>query len=242
MQTRTLDKVVRDKLMSIGYPIHYYLPVLHHAQQCLDELSQQHNFGQNIKETKATPLPYGRVAIPATAIDVIGVFAVVGGERKQFVLNTELTHFQKLDGVTPVKWLDTDNSLSENHSSGSSSLLEYAMPYEPPTVYYPNTEVVYEYNIDYTNSQIIFGPRVEVTEIYLWCLYDGVSKTAANLVHPYAVDTVHAYIDWKLSESERRPQSETMRKESSYYNQKRLLRGKMNPLTLAQLYHILITG
>ncbi len=242
MVTRTLDKVVRDKLMSIGYPIHYYLPVLHHAQQCLDELSQQFNFGGNVKETKETPLSYGRVNIPADAIDVIAVFGVVGGERKQFVLNENLTRFQKLNGVTPVRWLEDDDSLPEQNGTGSSALLEQTAPYEIPTVYYPNDEVVYEYNIDQTTSQIIFGPRVEVTEVYLWYVSNGVSNTAANVVHPYAVETIHAYIDWKLSESERRAQSETMRKESSYYNKKRLLKGKMNPLTLVQLYHILITG
>jgi hypothetical protein len=228
--------------MSIGYPIHYYLPVLHHAQQCLDELSQHHNFGGNLKETKATPLSYGRVAIPSETIEVFGVFGVVGGERKLFALNQNLTLFQKLDGVTPVRWLEEDDTLPEHNSTGSSALLEQTAPYEIPTVYYPSDEVVYEYNIDYTNSQIVFGPRVEVTEVYLWYLSNGVSGTAANLVHPYAVETIHAYIDWKLSESERRAQSETMRKESSYFNQKRLLKGKMNPLSLSQLYHILITG
>lgn len=242
METRTLNKVVRDKLMSIGYPIHYYLPVLHHAQQCLDELSQQFNFGGNVKEVKLTPLSYGRIDIPVDAIDIISVFGVVAGERKEFVLNPNLTLFQKLDGVTPVKWLESDTSLSEYNSTGSSGLLEQTSPYEIPTIYYPDGQVNYEYTIDQSTSHIIFGPRVEVTEIYMRYLSNGVSGTAANLVHPYAVETLHAYIDWKLSESERRAQSETMRKESSYYNQKRLLRAKMNPLTLSQLYHILITG
>lgn len=241
MQTRTLDKVVRDKLLEIGYPIHYYLPVLHHAQSCLDSLSHNHNFGSNVKEAKFTPTTYGRVILSGEVIDVVGVFGIVGGERKEFKLNQELTIVQKVDGSTLLPWLEDDSTIPEYRNSGSSGVLEQVSAQELPTIYYPSSQVDYEYNVDLAQSQLVLGPRVNLTEVYIRYLSNGVSGTAANMVHPYAVDAIHAYIDWKLSESERRAQSETMRKKSEFHNQQRILRAKMNPLTLAQMYSILIT-
>lgn len=242
MQTATINTIVREKLLSMHYPIHYYLYVLHYALTCLRTLSQDHNFGGNVKEVGLTATSYGRVALPSDTIDVINVFALVAGERKDFKLNTDLTTIQKLDGVTPVPWLETDTSLPEYNETGSSALLEQTSAYEYPTVFYPSDQVDYEYNVDLTNSQIVLGPRVDVTEIYVRYLSNGVSGTVVNVVPYYAIDTILAYIDYQISENERRAQSETIRKESKYYNEKRLLTGKMSQLSISQLYEILATS
>ena len=138
MQTKTMNVLVREKLLSLGYPIHYYLPVLHHALTCLSELSQYHNFGGNVKELKITATNYGRLALPSDAIDVTNVYALVAGERKDFKLNSDLTIIQKLDGVTPVKWLEADTSLPEYNEIGSSALLEQTSASEYPTIFYPS--------------------------------------------------------------------------------------------------------
>lgn len=242
MKTKTVNILVREKLLSLRYPIHYYLPVLHYALTCLDELSQYHNFGGNVKELKITATNYGRVVLPSDVVDVIDVYALVAGERKDFKYNSDLTIIQKFSGVTPVPWLETDTSLPEYNETGSSALLEQTSSYEYPTIFYPSDQVDYEYNIDLANSQVVLGPRVDTTEIYVRYLSSGASGTVVNLVHPYAVAAIHAYIDYQISESERRAQSETMRKRDEYYNERRLLRGKMNPLSVSQLYEILVTS
>jgi hypothetical protein len=208
----------------------------------LDSLSQDIDFGNNVKESKFTPESYGRIILPADLIDVIGVFGIVAGERKTFALNTELTTIQKMDGSTLLPWLESDTTLPEYNSDGTSALLEQVAPYEYPTVFYPSGEVDYEYNTDFASNMLVLGPRVNLTEVYVRYLTNAVSASAANIVHPYAVDAISAYIDWKVSESERRAQSESMRKESNFYNQKRLLKGRMNSLVISEFYRILTTG
>ena len=242
MQTRTIDEIVRTKLSMYGYPMHYYLTFLLFAHEAVKNLSESNDIGLNIKEEKLTALDYGRVAIPAGAIDVIGVYGILGGERKHFFHNPEITAYQKLVSAAPAKWLETDSSLPELNGLGSSLLLDQIAPNEYPTVYFPDPQVNYEYGIDYINSQVVLGPRVDVTEIYLMYLANGISSSAVNLVHPYASDVIYSFIDYKLSELQGRAQSESMRKRSDWMNEKRLYRGKVNTLKTSDLYQILATN
>jgi len=242
MQTKTIDKVVREALMERGYPIHYYLPFLFHALKCLEELSWDFPTGLNIKEVKLIKTSYNRLILDSTVSEVISVYGLVAGERKEFYLNPELTNAYKLDGATEMPWLEEDTSLPAQSNLGSSTVMEQVNAFEWPTILFPTDQVDYEYGIDYENSEIVLGPRVDVDDIYVMYLSSGVSTTTANLIRPVMVNAILAFIDWKMEKSNGPAQSRIMEKKSAYYNEKRLLRGRLNPLTISNLYQLLVTN
>lgn len=242
MQTKTIDSIVREALMDRGFPIHYYLPFLHHALRCSEELARDFNLGKNVKELRFTVNSYNRIVLPSDVADVVNVFGLVGGERKEYSLNESLTLDYKLDGVTKKPWLEADTTLPDFHNSSSSALLEQTSAVEYPTVFYPDDNVDYEYNVDLTNSEVVFGPRMNATEVYVRYVSKFVSTSVANTIHPYANPVIHAYIDWKHESANGTAQSRIMEKESRYKNERRLFRAAMNPLTVGQLYNILVTN
>ena len=238
MLTKTLNTVVRDALIDNGLPIHYYMTFSHHAKRCLESLALDFNLGGNVKESKIVVNSYNRVAIPAEAIQIIGVYGIFGGERRNFKRNDQLTKAYKLDGITKMPWLEDDTSFPDNQLGESSTLLDKTIPNEYPTVFYPTNEVDYEFSVDEANSEIILGPRAEMDDVYVWYLSSLVSISSANVVSYIAIPSIISYIDWMVYKASGTAQSRIMEKKDDYYNEKRLLRGRLNNLNTSDLYEI----
>lgn len=232
MQVKSLNIVVRESLMDRGYPIHFYLPFLHHALTSLEKLSFDHNFGANVKEVELT-ITNNRVILPLDCIEVFQVFGLYGSERKSLLLNDRITTIEdtyKLD----------ESTLPNYVNAVSSTILEPTIANEYPTVYYPDKAVDYDYNVDLDKGELILGLRSNLDSVFIRYLTSSVSKTTANLIHPYAVPTIKSYIDWMVSRSDGSPQSKVSLLEAAYYNEKRLLRSRLNPLSVGELYEILV--
>jgi hypothetical protein len=239
MQTKTINIIVRESLLNKGYPIHYYLPFLHHAKVCLENLSLDHNFGLNVKELIYDVSSYDRVEISNDCIDIISVFGIYGGEMRTFLRNTKLTKIYNEISTVKYPWTETTNTLPEYSDLSSSSVLANTASSELPTVFFPSGGGKYEYNVDYENSEVILKPGHGLSTVYMRYLSSVVSTSAANLVNLYAVPVIHAYIEWMMAKSDGSPQSKVALLEDAYYNQKRILRGRMNPLSIEEMYKIL---
>lgn len=240
MQTKTLDKIVSDKLIEVGYPIHYYLNFAKFAQSGLQEAGFDINLFSNIKEVKLT-ISNGRADIPTGCISVISVYGIVAGERRVFFRNNDLASIQKEVNGSPVAW-GTESYLPSADQYGTSPILDDTSVAGNISILYPNDVNTYEYDVSLDGTKILFGPRIDVTECYVLYQQDSVSESVANVVHPYLIPYLGAYIDWKLSEKERRAQSETMRKYDTVNNEKRKARARFNSLSIGQLYHLLSTN
>jgi hypothetical protein len=56
-------------------------------------------------------------------------------------------------------------------------------------------------------------------------------STASNAVHPYAINTIKAYIVWQMKEHNRYYNlSERETSKNIYYNELRILRGRLNSM------------
>jgi len=240
MQTKTINIVVRESLLNKGYPIHYYLPFLHHAKTCLENLALDHNFGSNVKEVKYDITSYDRVTLTSACIDVIGVFGLYGGEMKTFLRNSKLTKVYNEISAVKYPWDEAGSTLPEYSDMNTSSILGNTSAYDLPTVFFPSGSGTYEYNVDLENSEVILKPGHGLTSVYVRWLAGAVSVSAVNVVHPNAVPTIHSYIEWMVAKSDGSPQSKVALLDDAYYNQKRILRGRMNPLSIEEMYKILV--
>lgn len=238
MKTKTLNVLVREALADNGYPIHFYLNYLHHGIRCLEDLALDFDFGPNVKELNIATLSYDRVTLPADCIDVIGVFGIYGGQRKDFLRNNSLTKVYNEISSVKYPYTEDESTLPEYDNLIDSTPLGQTSANEMVTVLYPGGKATYEYNVDTEHSELILGPGHELTSTYLRYLAPLVSTSTANLVHPYAVKPIHAYIKYAIAEANGSPQSKVDRLEREYENQKRLLKARMNELTLDQLYQI----
>ena len=65
---------------------------------------------------------------------------------------------------------------------------------------------------------------------------DGMTLTAANNVHPYAIETIKAYIFWKMKEHGRQyNMGERQMAKEEFYNQLRILKGRMNSIDVLDI-------
>jgi hypothetical protein len=239
MQTNTLNSIVREALLDRQLSLHYYLPFLHHGLRCLRTLSESYDFGGNVKEEKLTLNSYDRIGIPATAIDVIDIFGLYGDQRKQFTYNGGLTNIYNLDGATKISYVEKVSTMPEYIGDPGSLPLEQTGHSEYPTIFYPSSDHKYEYNIDNENSEIVIKVDHGLTDIYVRYLASGVSTSSANLVHPYAIDSLLAFMDWKFSTTDGSPQSKVYELKQHYADERRNLAAKMNPLSIQQIAEIL---
>lgn len=240
MKTKTLNVLVREALADNGYPIHFYLNYLHHGIRCLENLALDFDFGPNVKELNIATLSYDRVTLPADCIDVIGVFGIYGGQRKDFLRNNSLTKIYNEISSVKYPYTEDASTLPEYDNLIDSTPLGQTSANEMVTVLYPGGKPTYEYNVDTEHSELILGPGHGLTSIYLRYLAPVVSTSTANTVHPYAVDVIHAYINWKIAKADGSAQSKVAVLKDEYYNQKRIMRGQMSGLSIEQLYQILL--
>ena len=107
------------------------------------------------------------------------------------------------------------------------------------TIYYPSDDYKYEYNIDRKSGEVIIGNGHTLEKVFVIYLSGAISTTVANVVHPYAVNAIHAYMEYMNSRADGSPQSKVVIHKQEYHNKKRLLRGRLNPLSYKEIAQIL---
>ena len=81
------------------------------------------------------------------------------------------------------------------------------------------------------------------TEITMDYLTDGLTADASSAIHPYAIDTITTYIFWKMKEHGRQFNlSERAMAKEEFYNQLRVLKGRMNGMDVNQIRRSLAGG
>jgi len=240
MQTKTVDILVREAINSMGLTIHYYVPLLHYALRGLESLSQDFDFGTNVKELKRTVTSYNRIDTPSDLVDIIGVYGRYGDKLKSFHYTDNITKLYNLDGATKIPYPEDESTMPDFIDAKSSRILPFTSSNEFPTVIYPSDDFKYEYAVDTENSEIILGNGHLVSDVYIRYLTTNVSTSNANTVHPYAVDILHAYIEYMYYKgNQSSPQSKVALKKAEYYNEERLARGRFNGLSYNEIMQIL---
>lgn len=92
------------------------------------------------------------------------------------------------------------------------------------------------YKILPERNEIQLHNSIDATSIILEYISDGSLIDNATQVNPYAKATIEAYINWKWKENNRSyGEGERMRAQRQFDHQNRILRARMNPLTIQDI-------
>lgn len=240
MQLNNLDTIVRRWLLETGHSIHYYAEGLFHAASCLRELSFD---TLQLVNTRNLPLnEYNAVDLPDDFVDEVMVGIPVG-DRYQPV--------PKLSNLNPLRLAEeggdysmyTETTTNENGSGISS--LPYAIWYwnfneygEPTGRFFGvgGGSKLNGYKVIKERRQIQFTDVFTSETVLLQYISDGQSLDAATQLTPMAFAAIQAYIAWKRSPN----RSNNFSPEAQlFYNEKRILKARMNDMTLVDIKEIL---
>lgn len=215
--------------------MHYYLLFLSYA---LDALREIHFDSLHQKKSVSLKLDSKHSAkLPDDYVDFVKIGVVVGDKIRKIGKNesisdqlterdTSLTDNQTYVGV--VYWDNYFNSLGEYYGR----------------IYgYGGGENVASYNMVNGNCVLKVNHDYEVDEIYLEYITDAYKPNVKSVVNPYASRAIQEYIKWQYKENNRKyGLSERQIARQEFYNQYRILRGRMSDLTTADILESVNSG
>ncbi len=236
----SLDTIVRRTLLEKGLPLHYYIEYLFHAATCVRNLSI--DTLKIVNTTKCVVNSYSAIDLPDDFVDDVSLGFNVSGFLKN------IPHTEKLN---PIRNRDENgNFVGYNTSVVSNSINFYGfMPgwsawfwnvndFGEPTGRYfgvgGGSSV--GYTVIKERRQIQLTSNVGEGEAILMYISDGMSADSATQIDTMAWDAINAYINWKSTpnaNNERSPEANT------FYNQKRILRARLNPITVLDIKNVL---
>lgn len=246
MTLYTLDQLVRSALADKQYPIHWYLQFLTYGVDALRELN--YDSLQNVKSVRLPVNSYKAAFLPNDFVDYVRVGNEIGqyintwGEKQNSY--NRLNKFDAQGNKTAYGDIEAQNGILPNNWEG---------------FWYTNYvndkgehlgRIFNNFN-GFRDSFVILRERNEIqldtsytgTEIVMDYISDGMSLSASNAIHPYAVAAIKAYIFMKLKEHGRQYSlSERQVAKDEFYNQLRILRGRLNQIDVIDIRRSLAKG
>jgi hypothetical protein len=230
--------IVRRSLLERGYPIHYYAEYLLHASSCIRQLTYD-----TLKIINSVSLPvnsYYAVDLPEDFVDDISVNVPTGSFLKPVPKNDSITPLRLVDPTTGQFVPYKDAGQNETVYGINPSWLWYwnVNDYGEPTGRFYGAgggERANGYKLLKERRQIQLTETFTGDTIVLLYISDGQSVNSATQIDMLAFSTIQAYIDWKTSPNAARKDSYEAR---TYADEKRLLRAKLNDLTVADIKNI----
>ena len=253
MKTTTLDHIVRNTLMDMQYPMHYYVRFLHYAIQCLEEINYDIPLGStgslganstdatssNVKSVELDVTSYKRAIIPSDCVDVVDVMAKYGEHVLPLRKDPELNLIQNTDSSgNKIPHPDATTSSDDlefiySHTSHYGSINEFGEHVGRQYGLAPDQSQ--SYNVDIHQGEIVFNNNVDVTKVTLVYISNGVTVSNANIVHPYAQDTIKKYIIFQKFYHTNSAFNKVGLAKQDFINAKRKLKSRLNALTYADI-------
>lgn len=253
MRYTTIDRIVRSQLLQAGYSVHWYSQFLKFAADCLRELT--FDTLRVINTEKLTVNSYKAVTIPCSYVDFISIGVPFGQYVQPLVAsnsinrlpyyapNGEITTypdvFQSQENVLGntgnvpllngfgflsynwVTWNDYNESLGRTYGLGD----------------FPGAngfKIIPERNIIQLDDQSC------ASHIILEFISDGQDCNAATRVNSYSQACIEHYIVFAMKKFGRQySMGEVQEAERRYYNQVKILRGRMNDATISDIKNII---
>jgi hypothetical protein len=248
MNTKTLDRVVRELLADRGYTLHFYRRFLTLAARGVEELNID-TLG-SVSGFVTTVDQYGTISLAQTAIDVV----TVGIENGIHII--PLTHDEKLNKRINIDASGNRIPFEAVGSSRAELLLTDAL-YGPLTEYrndkgehmgrffnhIPDTGLTYYH--DDKQSKLVINPKIAPgTRIYLEVLYADnslISVPHVANVDMRAVESLKQYMLWKYMEANPKLYGIGMIQlhREQFYVEHKKLRARLNDLGVSEIKRIL---
>jgi len=237
----TLDIITRRGLLENNLPIHYYSEFLIHGSSALRELTFD-----TLKVINTVKLPistYGSCDLPDDFVEDVGVFFDDGGTLSPIAHNNGISPLRLHDTTSGAFVPPTGSDNTQQDSSlffGSSGSLWFwnVNDFGEPTGRYfgANGGTNIGYKVIKERRQIQLSSGFIDGAIVLQYISDGQSIDSATQIDTQAIATIRAYQEWKRSPNANNEFSPEGR---GYYNQKRLLRARLNDLSLHDIKNII---
>lgn len=221
-------------------PLHYYLEYLVHGSSAIRELSFD-----TLKLINTEFLPvnsYGAVDLPDDFVDDLGVYVPANGSMQQlpksFILNP--LRQRNSDGTfVPYE----SNDVQGVNSDGFGLSLQWGFywnvnDYGETTGRYFGAPggVQTGYQVFKERRQLQLSTDYIGSGIILQYISDGQRIDNATQIDTQAIKCIQAYIDWQSSPSRAITDSGEAR---TFYVQKRLLRARLNNITISDIKNII---
>lgn len=212
MKSITLNNIVRETLMDMQYPLHYYVRFMHYGIHCLEELSYDLPFGEsgsiaagstaatvsNIRYIELDVTTYMRAILPSDCVDVVEVHARYGEHVLPLRKDKSLNLIQNYDSSNnKIQYTDQNKGLDAADLLGTTTSAQGRV-----NQYGEHIGRVFghvdrqdqSYNIDENAGELVFNNALNVNKVVVAYITNGVKTSQANVVHPYAKDTIKKYI------------------------------------------------
>lgn len=243
MQWCNLDTIVRRSLLDKGLPIHYYTEYLYHASAAIRELSKD-----TLKIIRSANIPlnsYNAIDLPGDFVDDIAVCIPVGGLLQPITKKDSISPIRVHNGTTGAfEQYANEANLDNNELTFFGINTSYFWYWnvndygEPTGRYFGANGGAYQngYKLIKERRQIQLTGTFTGTDVVLLYVSNGQSADNATQVEWMAHSAIQAYCDWKSSPNAAIKDSYEA---ATYYNEKRLLRANLNPMTLTDLKQVL---
>ena len=254
MRLNSIDTIVKGELLRHNLSIHYYIQRAYLALRFLRTINFDSAF---FIKTITVPIINGKVAIPPDFVGLVRIGVANGSYLKELAPDDNLITYDGAVSSTPEEnssgsyYYPNTNKYGENLGGyfGYSHVSQdsYKIIYEENQILinngvYANAPATVDLSWD-TAATIMTLASTDVYdtdggELLLQYTTDGMSKGVpyeadtsdlAVYVHPYGVDAMISYIDWKIASEGNRFVSRELR--GDYYNELRKYRARINPLT-----------
>lgn len=235
-----LDVIVRRTLLEKSMPLHWYLEYLVHASSAVRELSFD---TLQLINTEFLPVnSYGAVDLPDDFVDDLGVYVPANGLMQQlpksFILNP-LRQRNSDGSFVPYENTDTQGINSDGFGlSLTWGFYWNVNDYGETTGRYFGAPggIQTGYQVFKERRQLQLSNDYIGSGIILQYISDGQRIDNATQIDTQAIKCIQAYIDWQSSPSRAITDSGEAR---TFYVQKRLLRARLNNITVADIKNII---
>lgn len=246
MQLTTLDQITRRSLLEKNLPLHYYFEYLVHGASAIRELSKD-----TLKIVNSANLPvnnYGAVDLPSDFNDDVSVCVPVGNLLKPLTKNDSISPIRVHDGTTGAFESTTSindlDSTQLNFFGTNTSVLWFwnVSDWGEPTGRFFGADGGAHrngYKVFKQRRQIQFSGIEPGSNVVLLYISNGQSADNATQVDWLAFRAIQTYTEWQRSPNANFKDSPEAR---TFYNEKRLLRAELNPLTREDIINTIRSG
>lgn len=240
MILNTVDSIVRLALLESGKPIHYYLEYLVHTSTAIRELTFD-----TLQVVKTVMLPtnsYAAATLPDDFVDDVSVCIPAG---------QSLSRLPKQDWITPLRLKDSTGAFIPYSTNSDDSDGTTVWDFPGGATFFWNINDFGEFTGKFYGSRggsnsgyQIFPERRQLqmsedfidSHIVMIYMSDGQSADSAAQVDARAVQTIKAFQAWKASPNR---DNEFSPEGRHYYNQRRMLRARMDQLDRTTILNII---
>lgn len=226
----TLDSIIRRNLSMMGLPLHYYVPMLVMAKNGLDEM--HFDTLQKVKYATLTPVN-NEITLPNGYVEEVIVGIEYGDKVREIGYNDKINKRDN-SGNAFDEYGQQYSLLYAETSDGTWAETQYNEYGDfMGRLYGRNVQWTQSYTINRDLGIIRLDNESLITSVHLVYMTMPEKVSNKSVIHPFAKQALTDYIEWQWAEYNKDKDYPLKRKE--FYNQYRILRGRMNKLTTVEI-------